>query len=185
MKKSAIIGKRTILLAVLVIALGAAVYFNWHISKKTASTGVVNSSTGSNLGDAVLVNTTTDDVAKDSPQSAYFKDIKSERETARKKSVDAYNEVINNPKSDSSAVMEANAGVVKIADNAEKENSIETLVKGKGFKDCAAVINGETVSVMVACDKLLQSDTVQIQEIASNATGFTLENIKIIEVKNS
>ena len=56
-------------------------------------------------------------------------------------------------------------------------------MKAKGFADCAAVMTAENVSVMVKSDGLLASDTVQIQDIAASATGYSLQNIKIVEIK--
>ena len=73
--------------------------------------------------------------------------------------------------------------MVKISGFREKENNIETLVKAKGFEKCVAVVNDTEVSIVVKTDGLLQSDMLQIQEIAAGETGFELANVKIIEIK--
>ena len=62
MKKGAIIGKRQVLLAVLVVALSAAVYLNWQFSQNDGQydiTGALTSST-SYLGDVQYVGNTGD-----------------------------------------------------------------------------------------------------------------------------
>ena len=73
---------------------------------------------------------------------------------------------------------------MKISGFREKENNIETLVMAKGFSKCVTVINETTVTVAVKTDGLLQSDMLQIQEIAAGETGYDLSNIKIVEIKN-
>ena len=70
-----------------------------------------------------------------------------------------------------------------IADNATKEKSIETVLKAKGFNDCLAVISSDSVSVIVKKDKLLQSETLQIQDAVKSQVDIELEKIKIITVK--
>jgi stage III sporulation protein AH len=86
-------------------------------------------------------------------------------------------------KSDSSAVADATARSNQIASNIEAESNMESLIRAKGFADCVVVMGEGNVSVVVKTDGLLASDTVQIQEILEQNSGFSLENIKIIEVK--
>ena len=45
------------------------------------------------------------------------------------------------------------------------------------------MINESSVSVIVKTDGLLQSDMLQIQEIAAGETGYDLANVKIVEIK--
>lgn len=181
MKKAIIIGKRQIILGLLILVLGGAVYLNWHINKDDAlNNNVSETLTDSNLGDALYVNADATENSSD-----FFAKTRKDREEARKKSLESLNEIAENPKSDSSAAKSAGAEAVKISTFAETESRVESLVKAKGFKDCIAVMSTKDISVLVMCDKLLSSDTIQIQDIAANATGYSYENIKIIEIKNS
>jgi len=58
-------------------------------------------------------------------------------------------------------------------------------VIAKGFADCMAYINDDTVSIVVATgeDGLTASQAAQIQDIAVSETGADVENIRIIEMK--
>ena len=68
MKKSVIIGKRQIVLAVLVVALGAAVYLNWRFAGADGGLDITAavSSSQANLGDATYVN--NPEVSQEAPQ---------------------------------------------------------------------------------------------------------------------
>lgn len=76
---------------------------------------------------------------------------------------------------------EALGKMISIAGNIEIESNVETMVKAKGFEDCLAVVNGDNVNVVVKTSGLLTNEVAQIREIAMSETGFSPENIKIIE----
>ena len=181
MKTTAKIGKRSLLLAILVGVLGVAVYCNWYLSNNPEEQTVTDVLTGSTMGQAMYVNAQAD--STQSQEDDYFAETRKNREETRKKANEALLEIINNVKSNKDGVEEATKKAGVLAMNMEKETNIETLVKAKGFANCVAVISEEAVSVIVKSSGLLPSDMVQIQEIAREQTGFSLENIKIIESK--
>lgn len=186
MKKSRIIGKRQIMLAVMVVALGAAVYLNWHFSK-TSGVASYNfsdtaASSSANIGDAVFVNSPSDTPVNSSQSDDYFSTARNNRQKARDEALEIYKDITGNVKSDKDSVNSATEAAAALARNAEKEANIESLVKAKGFEECVAVINGSEINVIVKSEKLLQSDAVQIKDIAAGVTGFKTENIKIIEI---
>ncbi len=180
MKKS-IVSKRSALLAVLVLALGAAVYLNLHLSREEVGQTTPEVPGGSAMGQAVYVNGDSSAVTQD--EEDYFVKARKDRKTAREEAVAALKKIIDDPRSDKNAVADATTKSATIAKHIETESNIETLVKAKGIADCVAVIGEEAVSIIVKTDGLLASDTMQIQEIAQQNTEFSLENIKIIEVK--
>ena len=63
------------------------------------------------------------------------------------------------------------------------ESNIETLVMGKGFEACVAVINGDSATVVVKTDGegLLQNQIAQINEIVYEQAKILPVNIKITE----
>ena len=65
----------------------------------------------------------------------------------------------------------------------EKELNIETVVKAKGFEKCIVVVSEKNVNVIVKAKELTSAQTIQINEIACEQTGFTAENVKIITVE--
>ena len=187
MKKGAIIGKRQVLLAVLVVALSAAVYLNWQFSKNGGEYDITGalSSTTSYLGDVQYVGNPGDTTVSEAQSGeAYFKRAREDRAAARQEGLQILKDIMNNVKSDSSAVQQATADAMQLAKDADTESVIENLVKAKGFSECVAVIKDGQVNIVVqVADHLLSSDMLQIQDIASAQTGFGLDKITIIEVK--
>lgn len=181
MKKNTAIGKRSILLGALVLVLGAAVYLNWFLSKQPEDRSVTDVLSGSAMGQAVYVNADASSVT--SSGEDYFSRTRAERQAAREEATAGLKEIIDNVKSDSSAVAQATEKAAAIAKSIETESNMEALIKAKGFADCVVVMGENSVNIVVKTEGLLASDTVQIQEIAEQESGFSLENIKIIEVK--
>ena len=74
-----------------------------------------------------------------------------------------------------------NAGVD--AANTLTESTIENLVIAKGYTDCVAFVNGESVSVVIAGtdNGLENSDIAKVTDIVMEETGLTADKIKIME----
>ena len=122
---SMMIGKRQIVLATLVVALGAAVFVNWYYTKpdaEKANTGVTVSEQATqaagNLGDALLVNSSTAS-SKDGTQESkaeqaqakvedeYFAQARLNRSTAHDKAAEELKKTIEDSKASSEAVKTA------------------------------------------------------------------------------
>ena len=76
---------------------------------------------------------------------------------------------------------DALAQISQIAADIEREAAIESLVRGKGFSDCVAVISGGNANVIVRSSALLPNEVAQIQEIVYETAGILPANVKIIE----
>ncbi len=200
--------KRQLILAILVIALGAAVYLNWQFTDNssilTATTETIKNSISSEkaLGDTTYVNTKADESAQN-PQSdtnsqatssssdngmtstatEYF----SSARLARKQARDTANETLKTSISDTNVSEDVKKTAVdesaKIAENIEAEANIENLIKAKGFKDSMAFIENGQCNIAVATTGLLDSEAVVIKDIVASQSGLSYSNIKIVEVK--
>ena len=71
--------------------------------------------------------------------------------------------------------------MISIASEIETEAIVEEMIKAKGFEDCLAVMTGEKINVIVKTPGLLTSEVAQITEIVTQETGFSPENIVIVE----
>lgn len=71
--------------------------------------------------------------------------------------------------------------MISIASEIETEALVEEMIKAKGFEECLAVMTGDNINVIVKTPGLLTSEVAQITEIVMEETGFTAENIKIVE----
>ena len=189
-------GKRQLVLAALVVALGAAVYLNWMLSGNNQLSATEAVVSGRELGQTLLVNasgpeTSSGSSAVQSDSSAvttttedYFNSVRLSRQKARDSAVDLLTQVLKDAQESDAAKKEAVTQAAEIAKNTLKENNIESLVKAKGFADCVVFIeNGECSVVVKTTDSSSQEDAIVIQDIVTGQTGLTFDKIKIIESK--
>lgn len=194
-------GKRQLVLAALVVALGAAVYINWQFSdnKDLIYTNKVTST--KELGQAAYVNNEMSSVIADQQSSTesninntdsqssedstdYFSKARINRQSARDEAIDTLKEILEGAKSSDQAKAEAVAQSAVLANNVEQEANIENLIIAKGFKDCVAFLqNGECSIVVNTTDGLLESEAILIKDIVAGQSGITYDKIKIVEVK--
>ncbi len=181
MKKGKVFSKRHIVLASMVLCLAAAVWLNMKYSSfDNLKTNSGNYGSGNylnddkNLGEAIETGANTSD---------FLSSSKIERDDSRTNLINQLTEKINDASVDESLKKQALSELSKLADISIKESSVETVLKAKGFNDCLAVISSDSVSVIVKKDKLLQSETLQIQDAVKSQVDIELEKIKIITVK--
>ncbi len=178
-------GKKQLVLASLVLALGAAVYLNWQFAGTNKLPVGEDSSETSELGAAQLVNnayleTVTDPLKQQNSGNA-FSEARLNRQNSRDEAMELLDEVLESvdadPDAKKSAVEEASA----MAQNILKETNVENLLKAKGFEETVAYITPEECSVVVA-GELKDSDFLIVQEIVMEQTGYSADKIKILPV---
>ena len=174
------VGKKQVLLAVLVLALGLAVYLNYYLASEpnVEDAGTSTSSSSHNLGDSQFVNGKTQ-VGDD-----YFSQARRNRSDAHKEAVEVVTEMINNVKATEAVKKEAVAKAAALAASIERESKIENLIKAKGFKDCVVYIEGEKCNIVVKSEALEVQQTLQITEIVTDQSNIVAGNIKISNVNS-
>ena len=101
---SGIFGKKQVLLATLIVALGLAVYLNYYFANKapTVPTGTGTSSSDKNLGDAQYVGNPSTvsggDTSTTEDPSDYFVQARLNRENARQEQLDIVKDMMNDVK---------------------------------------------------------------------------------------
>jgi stage III sporulation protein AH len=110
----------------------------------------------------------------------FFASYRLERENARKEEIEYIREILDNPASDPEMKKEAQAQLLEITKNMEKELAIEALIKAKGFKDVVVILHKDSVNVIVDKPELKQEEVAQILDIVRRESGHKPENIKII-----
>lgn len=189
---SGFFGKKQVLLATLVVALGLAVYLNYYFANQTpdVSANAGTSDTDKNLGDAQYVNngstvTTDGETAATTtgdPED-YFVQARLNRENARQEALDIIKDTLNDVKATDEMKAQATAKIEAVTAALEQESKIESLIKAKGFADCVVYIEGENCSVVVRSEGLQIQDTVQITEIITSQSDIVAQNISIVPVK--
>lgn len=181
-------GRKQLVLASLVLALGAAVYLNWQFSGVNKLPVGEQDEESSTLGAAQLVNsayveTVSDDLHEPAVEArspvTTLSQARLNRQNSRDAALELLEEVLESAESDSQAKQSAVDQAALIAQNIVKETNIENLLGAKGFSECVACFQEGECSVMVS-GKLEQADTLIIQEIVMEQTGVTADKIKII-----
>lgn len=190
-----VIKKRQLLLATLIVALGAAVFVNWYYTKPdieaagntAATSGVSNEAQeGANLGDARYVissDVTLEDEAAQAQASEYFASAKLRRRTAHDEAAEALNDIIKDSSSNADAVKSATAMLKELSDCMTLESDIENLISAKVGCENLVILNKGNAEIIVENGSLDDVTVVQIKEIAVKQTGYAVDKITIIEME--
>ena len=171
------IGKRNIIIACSVLLIGAAVLINWVLfskaNKKTDGYQNYNQQQTQNEQSAPTSANTT---------QSYFSATQVSRQRARDEALEVLQSVVDNNEASETVKSEALAEIAVIADEIRKEADIETLITAKGFEECVAVLNGDSISIVVKSEEaLIPAQIAQINEIVYQETGITPTGVTIIQ----
>lgn len=182
------LGRKQLVLASLVLALGAAVYLNWQFAgTNKLPVGDSSGSTSSQLGAAQLVNNAYVETVSDDLQGSEqantktdsFAQARLDRQASRDEALELLDKVLEDVDADAevkkAAVEEASA----MAQSILKETNVEGVLKAKGYEECVAYIAPEKCNVLVSGD-LQDSDMLIIQEAVMEQTGLTADKITIV-----
>ena len=174
------IGKRGVVIAVAVVLIGAAVFANWILFADSKD-GFDGYDQGSNVGGSLNTGTNASDNSGDD----YFATMQVSRKRSRDEALEVLQSVVDNVGADEAVKTQALSDINRLALEMTMETNIETLVMGKGFADCVAVINGDSATVVVKTGEegLLANQIAQINEIVYEQAEILPVNIKITERK--
>ena len=179
MKKGKVLGKSQITVALMVVALGTAIWLNSkYLPSDTKYLGEASYVSNSSGEEAVATNADASESEAD-----YFTSSKKEREKAREEAIELIENTLDNDNLKEADKKSALEKAEAIAQHMEQESNIETLLKGKGFDKAVAVISDNSISIVVKADGLTSQQTLQIQDIVTDETSIALSDIKIIPVK--
>lgn len=185
--------RRQLVLASLVLALGAAVYLNWQFSddKGLFASDILQSQ--KELGEARYVNSksasSSDNLPVETvssmPDSAkeYFAQARLNRQKARDEAAEMVKSILSDVKADEQTKAETTKQIAETTKLIQQESNIENLIKAKGFSDCLAFIQNGECSVVVNPESLNESSAVAIRDIVSGQSGVPYDKIKLVEAK--
>lgn len=134
-----------------------------------------------------LVQDTEDDISEtisnqeNLKSKNYFVEQRLSRDKLRAGLVDRLNEIVNNDNSSQEMVTEAQRKIMQIGEIAEKELTIEGLIKAKGFNDALVFLTEKDAKVVVDVKELTEQDVVKILDIVINETDLDAANVKIMK----
>ena len=174
MKKGKVFGKTQIALAIMVVALGTAIWLNMKYSTVSTSTNT----SSKYLGQAEYVNAEVEQ--EEDIVNNYFEKLKKERKEARDESVGIIEEALANPNISADDREKLLLKSQNYAERTEKEAAIETILKAKGFNYTVAVIGDDDINVIILSGELKASETAQVRDAVMSQTDFAAGKIKII-----
>jgi stage III sporulation protein AH len=189
---SMIIGRKQIILAALVLALGAAIFLNWKFTASGNDILANATNSTSTLGNTAYVSAKASTSSKKATTantasgSDVFAVAKLSREQARGEALDTIKIAADDAKATPEIKKQALADIEAITKNITAENSIETLILAKGFRNCIATISDSNISIVVKPKtdaSLSASDVIQIKDIVVNQTKISADKITIIQSK--
>ena len=179
MKKGKVFGKHHVVLALMVLCLGAAVWLNMKFSSNEKYMGELTFVSNSNTASGQAIQT----AAKVENDDDYFVSAKKDRQKALDEAQELVEETLKSANATDAERKEALKTTSDIATRIEKANNIETLLKAKGFEKAVVVLTESDISVVVKSEGLTTTQTLQIQDIVTAQTEIPLSNIKIVTVK--
>ena len=126
-------------------------------------------------GEAVLTNGTS--------LNSYMVQARLNREQTRSKNKETLMEVINNNDVSKKEKKSAVKSMVKLTENSEIENNIETLLKAKGFSDIIVTINDEQADVVLSSEDISDDKRAQIENVIKRKTKLNADDITITHTK--
>lgn len=180
------IQRKHIVLASLVLALGAAVYINWQISSKP------DDLSSKELGKATYVNSnvnaTVDETLTDGyknlskEQQNYFSNARLKREKTTDEVKEIALEALSLTESDEDSKETALAQLASLEELLMNQDTVENKLIAKGFSDCVCSITEDSVTVIVPDNEMTDYSAIIIKDAVAEVTNIPFENISIVTV---
>ena len=181
--------KRNAIAATILVLICAGVYLNWNANQIAPVDFTETLNEEQVLNDATLtLSDTSSEAQAVSAESAtaeeYFAKIRLSRQESRDSAVEMLQETIVYEDGSESASAAASS-LDGIVSDALAESQIESLIIAKGYADCVAYMGDETIDVAVSApaEGLSDADVALISDVVTAQSDYTLDQIRIIEVK--
>ena len=159
-KKSQIV---TVSLAVLVAAAG---YVNWTYNKEYK-----NKQVSSGEQEIHLV--------ENEEGVDYFEKARQDRADSRTEVRETLAELADNDDMTGDTRAKAEEDCINVAKQTDCENTIESLIRARGFEDAVVYISGNHANAVIKAEELTSEQATQIAEIISDNTGIAASEIKV------
>lgn len=162
--------KKYLTLGVVALLLVGAVYMNIKLSGKTdIPVDMESADTNGNTGIDAL-----------SGETDYFEAYRKDRDSRHELEYKYLNEAIETSASDAETLADAQEAKLALVETIDKEFTIESLIKAKGFADAAVMYSKGSVDVVVKAQVLEPTEVAKILSIVMEQTGEPAGNINII-----
>ena len=173
-----LLGKKQIVLAALVVALGLAVFVNWYYtSDNTLLFPEGSADNGGSVFDDAPVGTAQ--LVGNTDNENYFAEARLNRDTAHAAAMEDLQAVLASATGESDAAVSTAKAIENLGAVIKMETDIESLVTGKTGSDCVAVISENAVEIVVPTASLTDMNVLTISDVVNEVCYGKYENIKI------
>ena len=173
------VGRRNWVVIGAVVLIGAAVWINLAWLGGSSQTGGY-ADYGNSAGMASDADTVGDQ-ATGSTTADFFATVEVNRKRARDESLEVLQNVLDSEEATEAIKNEALSEMNVIATEIEKEANVEALLVSAGFDDCVAVMNGNSIQVVVQSEGELQTAQIaRINTIVYEQTGIEPAHVVIV-----
>ena len=194
------IWKKNLIIIALVVFVGVAVYLNWQYNKADQGSEdyAQAEDSGVLLGDTKLVDGAADELAEQAEaanatddesneyesENDYFAATRLSRQKSRDAALALLEEAVSVQGITQDEVDETSEEIEAMAAMTMAESNIESLIIAKGFEDCVAFADDDSISIVVAepTDGFTVSDIAKITDIVTTELNYTSDQIKIVGV---
>ncbi len=180
------IQRKHVVLASLVLALGAAVYINWQMSVSPENIK------SKELGKATYVNsniTSTVDEVNSSlvsklskEQQNYFANARLNRDKTADEVKNIALEALSLSESDEDTKELALAQLAKLEEVLMNQVTVENTLIAKGFSDCVCSVSDEGATVIVPDDEMTENSSIIIKDAVTKVCDIPFESISVVTV---
>ena len=117
-------------------------------------------------------------VSANAGSASFFESFRTDRDTTRAQEI-SYLDMIVSQGADAETLADAQQQKLDIVGYMEKELTVESLLKAKGFPDAAVTLHAGSVNVILSAETLSDEQVAQVLDIVMRETGEGAENIKI------
>ena len=178
------IQKKHILVSALVLALGAAVYLNWHFSdtplvlptsKELGAVTYVSKDTSATADEATAASKTL------TPKDQLAKS-RTARSQAQDKALDEAKNIITLSDSSDEAKEEAVEQAGEIQKRILAQSNIENILAAKGFSDCLCYISDTGCTVTVLGEQMQKDSPLIIKDAVMSQVDIDFNDIVIVDI---
>lgn len=172
-----LLGKKQIVLAALVAALGLAVFVNWYYSGTDIRLFPENEVT--NSGEEVDNYDSAAKYAANTQENEYFASVRLRRDETHAEALEDLKSVVANAEIGGESENDAAKAIEELSNVIKMESDIESLVYGKAGCECVAVISENSIDIVVPTDSLTDMNVLTISDVIHEVCAENFENIKI------
>lgn len=176
------IQKKHIVMTALVLALATAVYINYQISQARTASPVKELGAASYVNATVARTATSDETAKtlSKSQQDFFAAERTKRQNTQDKVIDDAEEILESDTSSDSEITEAQENVERIISFFTTQDTIETIIKAKGFSDCLCCITDLGVTIIVPKNELNENSVLSIYDAVTTHYDVASDAISVV-----